>query len=70
MIKARIGMIVRNKSEIRLESDVLEFKGEIVGIAYRYNDLGIQIKILEANLPNYVGEKFWFDESEIEESRF
>lgn len=70
MIKARIGMIVRNKSEIRLGLDVLEFKGEIVGIAYRYNDLGIQIKILESSLPNYVGEKFWFDESEIEESRF
>lgn len=70
MIKARIGMIVKNKSEIRLGSDVLEFKGEIVGIAYRYNDLGIQIKILESSLSNYVGEKFWFDESEIEESRF
>ena len=70
MIKARIGMIVRNKSEIRLGSDILEFKGKIVGIAYRYSDLGIQIKILEASLPNYVGEKFWFDESEIEESKF
>lgn len=70
MVKARIGMIVKNKNEIKLGSDTLEFKGEIVGIAYRYNDLGIQIKILEASLPNYVGEKFWFDESEIEESRF
>lgn len=70
MVKARIGMIVKNKNEIKLGSDTLEFKGEIVGTAYRYNDLGIQIKILEASLPNYVGEKFWFDESEIEESRF
>lgn len=68
MVKARIGMIVKNKNKIKLGLDTLEFKGEVVGIAYRYSDLSIQIKMLEASLPNYIGEKFWFDESEIEES--
>ena len=65
MIKAGIGMVVRNKNKVKLESDILEFEGKIVGISYRYNDLNIQIKISKASLPNYVGEKFWFDESEI-----
>ena len=70
MIKARIGIIVRSLRAIRLGSDIIENKGKIEEIDKRYSDHGIQIKILEASLPNYVGEKFWFDESEIEESKF